>query len=79
MRGHLENEIEKWYKVYELAHGIKVQERDSEKKEWDLRAYAKVILENGRIDEQRQILAHLGSRLVVKNKRVYIDRVEDIK
>ena len=47
----------------------------------DLHILHFMILENGRIDERGggQIIAHPAGKLIIRNKKVYIDRVGDIK
>lgn len=77
MREMLEMEIDKWYKVQAFIEGKPVEERTQERKEYDLRAYAKIIFEEGRTEEQREILKYVTGRLILRNKRIYIDKVPD--
>jgi hypothetical protein len=74
MREMLEMEIDKWYKVRAFIEGKPVEERSHERKEYDLRAYAKVIFEEGRTEEQREILKFVTGRLILKNKKIYLDK-----
>ena len=71
----LEAEIEKWYRFDAFVSGEPVPERSLERKEVDLRAYAKEIFEDGSVEERQAMLKNLKSRLILKNKRVYIDTV----
>ncbi|USN88275.1 MAG: recombinase family protein [Candidatus Nomurabacteria bacterium] len=77
MREMLESEIEKWYKVRAFVQGKPVEERTDEQKEYDLRKYAKIIFEEGRNDEQREILKYVKGRLILRNKRIYLDTVPE--
>ena len=73
MRQMLEMDIDKWYKVHEFLTGESLDELQVANKDHDLREYAKIIFKEGRIDEQREILKHLKDRLILKNKKIYID------
>lgn len=75
MREFLEMEIDKWYGLHKFITGEPIPEREKDKKDWDFRQYAKIIFKDGRIDEQREILKHLQSRLILKDKHIYIDTV----
>jgi len=77
MRELLESEIDKWYKVQAFVEGKPVEERTEKKKEYDLRKYAKIIFEEGRNDEQREILRFVKGRLILKDKRIYLDKVSE--
>ena len=75
MRDLLEAEIDKWYKVRSFVQGKPVEERTQERKEYDFRAYAKIIFEDGRNEEQREILRYVKGRLILRDKRIYLDTV----
>lgn len=72
-RAQLEEEIEKWYRFHAFVSGEPVPERSAERKEVDLREYAKAIFEDGSTEERRAMLKNLKSRLILKNKRIYLD------
>jgi DNA invertase Pin-like site-specific DNA recombinase len=72
-RAQLEAEIEKWYRIDAFVSGQPVPERSRERKEMDLRGYAKAIFEDGSVEERRAMLQHLKSRLILKDKHVYLD------
>jgi hypothetical protein len=76
-KAQLEAEIEKWYRFDSFVTGESIPERSSERKEIDLRKYAKAIFEDGSLEEQREMLKNLKSRLIVKNKRVHLDVVTE--
>lgn len=77
MRELMELEIDKFYKVQAFVTGKEVQIRTDKEKEYDLRKYAKVIFEEGKISDQQEILKHLKSRLILKDKKIYIDEVTE--
>jgi DNA invertase Pin-like site-specific DNA recombinase len=74
-KAQLEAEIERWYRVDAFLSGRAVPERSLERKEVDLREYAKTIFKDGSPEERRAMLQNLKSRLILKNKHVYLDTV----
>jgi site-specific DNA recombinase len=72
----LEAEIEKWYRVEAFVTGQPVPERSPEQKEIDLRKWAKTIFEDGSTAERRAMLQNVKSRLILKNKKLYLDTDE---
>jgi CRISPR/Cas system CMR-associated protein Cmr3 (group 5 of RAMP superfamily) len=77
MRQLLETEIDKWYRVHKFLTGESLTDLQAQNKDYDLREYAKIIFKEGRIDEQRETLKHLKGRLILKNKKIYIDEVNE--
>lgn len=75
MKQLLDYEIDRFYRLHAFVEGKPVQERDLEKQEFDLRKYAKTIFEEGTIDEQRDILKNLKGRLILKDKKIYLDKL----
>lgn len=73
MREELEQKIEKFYKYESYLTGEPVPDRSKERKEIDLRKYAKTIFENGGDEEKREILRHLKSHLILNGKKVSLD------
>jgi hypothetical protein len=53
-----------------------VPQRSPEQKEIDLRKWAKTIFEDGSIAERRAMLQNVKSRLILKNKKLYLDTDE---
>lgn len=72
-KAQLEAEIEKWYRVEAFLTGEPVPVRSSEQKEIDLRKWAKTIFKDGSTEERRAMLKNVKSRLILKNKRLYLD------
>jgi len=54
-------------------------ERSKEKKDYDLREYAKTIFEDGSIEEQGAILRNLKGRLILRKKKIYLDTVPEVQ
>jgi len=68
----LEKEVERYRKFRAGVLGI--NEKESQKtKEIDIRNYAKYILKEGAIFEKRELLSCLRSKLVLKNKRLFLE------
>lgn len=71
IREKLESEIARYHKFQSGVLGIK--SKDSEKtKDIDIRNYAKYILKEGAIFEKRELLSCLRSKLVFKDKKIYL-------
>jgi site-specific DNA recombinase len=77
MRDLIEPELEKWYKVRAFAEGKPYVDRNPEKKDWDTREYAKIFFEEGTIEQKREILKRLTGRLMLNNKKVYLDKLPE--
>lgn len=73
MRERLEWEIERWYKIHGVLIGQPAPDRSRARKESDLRQYAKATFLEGTIPEKRGILQFLKSKLIMKDKRVFLD------
>jgi site-specific DNA recombinase len=76
IRAKLEAEIDRFYDFHAFVTG-EVFDRPPEKRAVDLRNYAKKILEDGTVEDKRQILRCLKSRLIIKDKKVYLDGVDN--
>ncbi len=73
----LEAEIEKWYRLDAFVSGQAIPDRSLERREIDLRRYAKAIFEDGTVEERRAMMQHLKSHLILKNKHIYLDTVPE--
>ncbi len=73
MRDKWEWEIERFYKIHSFVSEAPIIERSPSRKEFDLRAYAKMIFEDGTYDEKRGVLSCLKSKILIKDKKVYLD------
>lgn len=81
MRERLEWDIERWYKVHGFLIGTSSPDRTRERREADLRQYAKLMLVEGTIPERRELLRFLKSRLLLKDRKIFLDTVpeKDVK
>lgn len=77
MRDLIEPELEKGYRVRAFAQGKPYVDRTPEKKDWDTREYAKIFFEEGTIEQKREILKRLTGRLILKNKKIYLDKLPE--
>jgi hypothetical protein len=78
MKEYLELKIDKYYDFQSFVTGTPKPDRPPEQREYDLRKFAQVVFEDGSIDEKREILKHLKSRLILKDKKIYIDTLPDL-
>lgn len=73
LREEFETAIHKSYKYLSFLTGEPYQERDAAKRDVDLRTWAKMVFESGTPEEQRSILYNLKSRILLKDKHIYLD------
>jgi hypothetical protein len=67
----IKNELARFKKFQQVVLGIK------EKiviKDIDIRNYARYILRHGTITEKRELLSCLKSKLILKNKQIYLEK-----
>ncbi len=69
MKDRIRNEIQAHNEFQESVLGRAVQEK-TKIKDIDIRNYAKHILRKRSVYEKREVLSHLRSKLVLKEKRV---------
>jgi len=73
MKEKIEKEIEKYQKFRHGVLGVK-EKIPENKKEANIRKYAKYILKEGNIYEKRELLSCLKSKLVLKNKKLELEK-----
>lgn len=73
MREIIEKKVERYYKFRHAILGISENEK-AKQKEIDIRNYAKYILKDGDIFEKRELLSCLKTKLILKNKKVYLEK-----
>jgi DNA invertase Pin-like site-specific DNA recombinase len=73
MKEIIEKEVERYYKFRHAVLGISKNEK-AKQKEIDTRNYAKYILKEGSIFEKRELLSCLKSKLILKNKKIYLEK-----
>ncbi len=71
MKDRIRNEIQAHNEFQESVLGREVREK-VRIKEIDIRNYAKHILRKRSVYEKREVLSHLRSKLVLKEKRLYL-------
>lgn len=74
MREKMDRDIFRYHDIRRVIFGIPFPEQTSEVKEFHIRAYAKMILKEGGFDERREILQNLKSKLIIKDKKMYLDK-----
>ncbi|GEM_PF-135496 len=73
LRDEFEAGLHRLYRYESYTTGEPFRARPRERREIDLRAYAKEMFTSGTSEEQRAILYRLKSRIIVKDKKVYLD------
>ena len=71
IQGQFKEEVERYHKFNKSVLGIK-NKNFKKQKDIDIRNYAKYLLKEGSILEKRELLVNLKSKLVVKNRKVYL-------
>lgn len=72
IQGQFKEEVERYYKFSKGVLGIKNGDFEKQK-DIDIRNYAKYILKEGTILEQRNLLSNLKSRLVMRDKVITLE------
>lgn len=73
IRDKFEKELERYNKFRRLVLGIEKDEKLPEEK-IEIKTYAKYLLREGSIIEKRELLGCLQSKLIFKNKQVYLEK-----
>jgi hypothetical protein len=73
MQEELKKGIDNCYEYDSFLNKTLVLERSQEREDSDLRKYAKIIFEDGSLEEKLNIMKHLRGKLLLKDKKVYID------
>jgi len=73
IKKQFEQEVGRYYKF--SRNVLKIDEKMSKRqKEIDMRNYAKYLLKEGSRLEKRELLANLQSKLVMKNKKIILEK-----
>lgn len=72
MREKIEQEMDRYRRFRSGVLGI--EEKEQSPKEVDVKNYAKYLLKEGTMLEKRELLANLKSKLLLKNKMVYLEK-----
>lgn len=76
VRGQFEAEVERIHRFNSDVMGTQDNYEDAQR-DMDVKKYVKYLLSDGTIDEKRHVLLSLKSRIILKDKRVYLDVVKD--
>ena len=73
MKDEIKEALEAHNEFQEAVLGKEVAEK-TKVKEIDIRNYAKFILKSKPMSKKRELLDHLKSRLVLKEKKIYLEK-----
>ncbi|MDP2593289.1 MAG: hypothetical protein Q8P52_01410 [bacterium] len=73
VRGQMDLEVDRLYRFHRDVMENPGGYDSSEQRDIDTKKYVKYLLANGTIEEKRHALLNLRSRLIVKDKRIYLD------
>lgn len=77
VRGQFEREVERIHRFNCDVMGKPPAYTNEEQKDIDVKKYIKYLLSDGLIDEKRHVLLSLKSKLILKDKQVFLDVVKD--
>lgn len=78
LRKQFEEEIERYNQFQKTVLMMQGKEKEAKLQEnFDIRTYAKYVLREGKIDEKRELLAGLKSRLIFINKKLILAKKDE--
>lgn len=77
VRGQMDLEVDRFFRFHRDVIGDPGGYDSLEQRDLDTKKYLKYLLAEGTIEEKRHVLLNLKSRLIVKDKRVYLDTVPE--
>lgn len=77
LRGQFEREVERIHRFNCDVMGKLPIYTDQEERDVDIKKYIKYILLDGSVDEKRNVLLNLKSKIILKDGQVYLDVVTD--
>ena len=81
IKKQFQEEVERFNRFQRIVLQMNGKEKEIDKlKEFDMKTYAKYLLKDGSITEQRELLATMKSRLIIKNKglRLETEKVDKV-
>ncbi len=75
IRGQIDLEVDRFFRFHRDVMGAPGGYENNELRDVDIKAYVKYLLAEGTIEEKRQVLLNLKSRIIVKDKKLYLDEV----
>jgi len=73
VRGQLDLEVERFYRFHRDVLGNPGGYETDEERDIDTKKYIKYLLTEGTLEEKRAILKNLKSKLMLKDKKIYLD------
>lgn len=77
LRGQFEKEVERIHSFNCDVMGKPPMYSDDDQREVDIKKYVKYLLAHGEMDEKRQILLGLKNKLILKDRELYIETIQD--
>ncbi len=73
VRGQIDLEVDRLYRFHRDVIGNPGGYENNEQRDIDTKKYMKYLLREGTIEEKRHVLLNLKSRIIVKDKKLYLD------
>lgn len=73
VRGQIDLEVDRLYRFHRDVIGNPGGYENNEQRDIDTKTYMKYLLKEGTIEEKRHVLLNLKSRIIVKDKELYLD------
>ena len=70
MKLKFEEEVKRYNKFQRNVLGLSAT--DNSAQDVDLKTYAKYLLKEGSVIEKRELLSHMKSRLIIRNKQIVL-------
>lgn len=77
VRGQFEKEVERIHRFNSDVMGHPLEYTNEEQRDMDVKKYIKYLLADGTIDEKRHVLLSLRSKIILKDRNVFLDVVKD--
>lgn len=77
VRGQFEAEVDRIHRFNCDVMGRSMEYTDLEQKDLNVKKYIKYLLADGTIDEKRHVLLSLKSKILIKDKTIFLDVIKD--
>ena len=77
VRDQMELEVDRFYRFHRDVMGNPGGYESTGQRDLDIKAYVKYLLAEGTIEEKRHVLLSLRSRIILKDKQIYLDAVPE--
>ena len=78
VRGQIDLEVDRLYRFHRDVMGDPGGYESNEQRDIDTKKYVKYLLREGTIEEKRHVLLNLKSRIIVKDKKLYLDETKEV-